>query len=161
MAEYVTLKKPDGTVIYPQSVIAQVADGSITSDLLNISNISNYVSTDTVVPTSWTNKSSVTVVDAGTYFIAATVRFQCNELSSNMTGVARVTVGGTVPSSMPDAIGALVPGSLNYYASVVSPINGIVTIAANTTVALQISAGQSQNSKFVCNQASLLLIRLA
>lgn len=29
MAEYVTLKKPDGTVIYPQSVIAQVADGSI------------------------------------------------------------------------------------------------------------------------------------
>ena len=35
MAEYVTLKKPDGTIIYPQSVIAQVADGSITSNQID------------------------------------------------------------------------------------------------------------------------------
>lgn len=35
MAEYVTLKKPDGTVIYPQSVIAQVADGSISGSQID------------------------------------------------------------------------------------------------------------------------------
>lgn len=39
MAEYVTLKKPDGTVIYPQSVIAQVADGSITTDMIDWSTL--------------------------------------------------------------------------------------------------------------------------
>ena len=35
MAEYVTLKKADGTVIYPQSVIAQVAEGSISGSQID------------------------------------------------------------------------------------------------------------------------------
>lgn len=53
MAEYVTLKKPDGTVIYPQSVIAQVADGSVTSSQIDWStiNLYNYSSSEQVIGT--------------------------------------------------------------------------------------------------------------
>lgn len=146
----------DGSVTTPK-----LANAAVTSAKMAITHKESFTSSDTVVTQSWATKRSVTVTEAGTYFIAATVRFQCNELSSNMTGIARVTVGGTVPSVLPDAIGVLVPGSLNFYASVVSPISGVVTMAANTTVALQISAGQAQNNKFISNQASLAVIRLA
>lgn len=54
MAEYVTLKKPDGTVIYPQSVIGQVADGSISGSQIDwTTTAQSYSETEVDTGATW------------------------------------------------------------------------------------------------------------
>lgn len=68
MAEYVTLKKPDGTVIYPQSVIAQVADGSITSSQLDWSTMPFELVSDTTIAANSSSSATIDIpIDLVTY----------------------------------------------------------------------------------------------
>lgn len=78
MAEYVTLKKPDGTVIYPQSVIAQVADGSIQSSQIDWStiNLYNYSTTEAAIG-SW--------IDGRTIYRKVLTGTTANTAISNIT----------------------------------------------------------------------------
>lgn len=68
MAEYVTLKKPDGTIIYPQSVIAQVADGSVTSSQLDWSTMPFELVYDTTIGANSSSSATIDVpIDLVTY----------------------------------------------------------------------------------------------
>lgn len=68
MAEYVTLKKADGTVIYPQSVIGQVADGSITADKLDWSTMPFELVSDTVIGANSSSSATIDIpIDLITY----------------------------------------------------------------------------------------------
>ena len=149
------------TALTPIVSTSMIEDGAVTSAKMSITNDKTFDDADLILTQTWTTKRSLTISEAGTYFIAATARFQCAELSSNMFGRARVLVGGTTPSTMPDSAEVYCPGATNYYANGTTPIIGITAIPANTTVALQVQAGQAQNNKFVCNQANLTVIRLS
>lgn len=68
MAEYVTLKKPDGTVIYPQSVIAQVADGSVASSQLDWSTMPFELVYDATIAANSSSSATIDVpIDLVTY----------------------------------------------------------------------------------------------
>ena len=88
MAEYVTLKKPDGTVIYPQSVIAQVADGSISGSQIDGTTVRKMEPIYEYVQQS--NTTSTTTydipIDLTVYkYLEVSVQYYCGSGGSNWT----------------------------------------------------------------------------
>lgn len=165
MAEYVTLKKADGTVIYPQSVIGQVADGSITADKLDWTSYLNFYknasnNTSAQYPISWTNKLSVLVAESGTYRIEGMVHAATNELAQDWYARARILVGSGVPSGFPVYTEALIAGAQNYYACACIVVNGVATLTAGQYVRLSIMASLN-NARCQCSYSNLFIQRIS
>lgn len=151
MAEYVTLKKPDGTIIYPQSVIAQVADGSISSDQIDFSTFTNtyaHDSTNTTdkYPNTWTNKLSVTVPQSGTYRVEGLVQAITAGVAILWYAQAKILIGTSAPSVFPTYFETLIPGSTNMYADGNVHIAGTLDLTAGQTVYLSIKATENNNA---------------
>lgn len=165
MAEYVTLKKADGTIIYPQSVIAQVADGSITSSQIDWSTMAStyaHASTNTGVqyPTSFGNFLTVTVPQTGTYRIESMVHAATNELAQPWYARTRITVNGSVPSTFEPYAEAYIAGNSDYYACAIVSSNGVLSLTQGDVVALQLQAGRN-NSKCRAQYADLFIQRIS
>ena len=131
MAEYVTLKKPDGTIIYPQSVIAQVADGSITTDMVANGAITN-------------DKIASNTITAGRIAAGAV---NTSELAANAVTSAKIDWSTIMKSVLSTA--TVTDGSwtgvkgLNYFKF----DNGLMVVTGQTEI-VQINANSSVDKSY-------------
>ena len=105
MAEYVTLKKPDGTVIYPQSVIAQVADGSINGSQIDwATTAQSYSTTEVDTGATWINGKPVYKKTVDTGALPNSTSKQISHGVSNLDIVVSLSgsaKGGTTQITLP------------------------------------------------------------
>ena len=167
MARLVTLHDADGEVIYPQSVWDKnmIPDNTVTSSMIDWSTMTNtyaHASTNTKVqyPISFGNFLTVTVPQTGTYRIESMVHAATNELAQSWYARTRITVNGSVPTTLDPYAEALIAGNSDYYACATISNNGVLSLTQGDVVALQIQSGIN-DSRCRLQYADLFIQRIS
>ena len=167
MAKLVTLHDADGEVIYPQSVWDEnmIPDNTIKSSMIDWSSMTSayaHASTNTRVqyPVSFGNFLTVTVPKTGTYRIESTVHAATSEMSQAWYAQTRITVNGSVPTTLEQYAEALIAGNSDIYACATISNNGVLLLTQGDVVALQLHASKN-DSKCQLVYADLFIQRIS
>ena len=167
IARLVTLHDADGEVIYPQSVWDEnmIPDNTVTSSMIDWSSMTStyaHASTNTRVqyPVSFGNFLTVTVPKTGTYRIESTVHAATSELAQAWYAQTRITVNGSVPTTLEQYAEALIAGNSDYYACATISNNGVLSLTQGDVVALQLHASKN-DSKCQLVYADLFIQRIS
>ena len=167
MARLVTLHDADGEVIYPQSVWDKnmIPDNTVTSSMIDWSSMTSayaHASTNTPVqyPTSFGNFLTVTVPKTGTYRIESMVHAATSEMSQAWYAQTRITLNGSVPSTLEQYAEALIAGNSDIYACATISNNGVLSLTQGDVIALQLHTG-TNNSRCMLRYADLFIQRIS
>ena len=142
-----------------------IADGSVTSEKVDWSSMTStyaHASTNTRVqyPTSFGNFLTVTVPQTGTYRIESTVHAATSEMSQAWYAQTRITVNGSVPTTLEQYAEALIAGNSDYYACATISNNGVISLTQGDVVALQLHASKN-DSKCQLVYADIFIQRIS
>ena len=142
-----------------------IADGAVTSEKVDWTTMTStyaHASTNASVqyPTSFGNFLTVTVPQTGTYRIESTAHPATNELAQNWYARTRITVNGSVPTTLDPFAEALIAGNSDYYACATISNNGVLSLTQGDVVALQLQTG-TNNSKCRLQYADLFIQRIS
>lgn len=116
--------------------------------------------TRTTVPTTMTNRLSVTIQETGAYRVEGSVRFHFDNSAQDAYGRIRLVVNGSVPSGLDSWEEITVLGTVQPYASEIATVATVLNLKKGDVLALQAQSAQTVNN-FQMRYSQLFAERIA